>query len=329
MSWWTLGAEEEEEAAPVNTRPNRDDRGRGAGRGRGYTPYAGRGRGANAGRGARARPAADIPKQQEASTSEPESIFSALGRTVNQYLGVDNDDNTTKNTTGSAKYTNAPVRASRNASEAERRANEMADAMAWLNSPEAAAKAAADAEANSGSDNWWENEDEPLSAGIADDVSIFSNASDFKTSENVPDLMTMLRQKQDENAREREREESENERKRKLGKLRGSTRNARQQAKKMGEAVSWWKDTLAADSSTTEFVMDPLEDMKHVTEWWEANKDYVPVTDKAFNKKKKKAMKIRKALGHGHFDEMEEEKKARELKQALAWWQTQKPTYVV
>ena len=332
MSWWTLGPEEEEETAPVNTRPNRGDRGRGAGRGRGYTPYAGRGRGAGrTGANARARPApklSDIPRQSEASASgQPESIFSALGRTVNQYLGVDNDDNTTKNTTGSAKYTNAPVRASKNANEAERRSNEMADAMAWLSSPEAAAKAAAEAGAKTGSDNWWENEEG--SAGIADDVSIFSNASDFKTTDNVPDLMTMLRQKQDENARERERrEESENDRKRKLGKLRGSTRNARQQAKKMGEAVSWWKDTLSTDGSKTEVVMDPLHEMKLVTEWWEANKDYVPVTDKAFNKKKKKAMKIRKALGHVFLDEMEEEKKARELKEALNWWQSQKPTYI-
>merc|ERR1712176_1137109 len=98
----------------------------------------------------------------------------------------------TKNTTGSAKYTNAPIRARKNASEAERRANEMVDAMAWLNDPEAAATAAAEVDANTGSDNWWENEDEPSTAGIVDDVSIFSNASDFKTSDNVPDLMTML-----------------------------------------------------------------------------------------------------------------------------------------
>lgn len=326
MSWWTLGPEEED-TAPMNTRPNqggRGDRSRGAGRGRGrgYTPYAGRGRGTSS----RARPA---PRQSDTSGEEPESIFSALGRTVNQYLGVDNDDNTTKNTTGSVKYSNAPVRANRNANEAERRANEMVDAMAWLNSPEAAAKAASEADGNVPSDNWWENEDEPLSAGIADDVSIFSNASGFKTSDNVPDLMTMLRQKQDENARDRElQEESENQRKRKLGKLRGSTKNARQQARKMGEAVAWWKDTLNMDRSKTDVVMDPLEEMKHVTDWWIANKNYIPVTDKAFDKKKKKAMKIRKALGHAFLDELEEEKKARELKEALDWWQTQKPTHI-
>ena len=57
--------------------------------------------------------------------------------------------------------------------------------------------------------------------------------------------MTMLRQKQDENARERERqEESENKKKRKAEK---NTRNALRQAKKMGEALTWWKDTLNED----------------------------------------------------------------------------------
>merc|ERR1711933_554101 len=115
---------------------------------------------------------------------------------------------------------------------------------------EAAGTAAAEADANTGSDNWWENEDEPSTAGIVDDVSIFSNASDFKTSDNVPDLMTMLKQKQDENAKERERqEESENEKKRKVGKLHSSTRNARKQAQKMGEAVARWKDKYDEDKT--------------------------------------------------------------------------------
>lgn len=349
MSWWTLGPEEGDDAAPNNTPSNRGgraDRGRGAGRGRGrgrgYSPHAGRGRGNNNGRpSSGTRPRAppklsDIPRQSEDSvastayTEEPESIFTALGRTVNQYLGVENDDNTTKYTTGSAKYRNAPVRASKNATEAERRANEMVDAMAWLSSPEAAATAAAETEANIGSDNWWENEDEP-STGIWDDVSVFSNATEFKTSDNVPDLMTMLKQKQDENARERERqEESENEKKRKAGKLHVTTRNARKQAQKMGEAVAWWKDSYNRDaiSESVDVHIDPLEEMRNVTDWWGSNKDYVPITDDSFDKRKKKAMKIRKALGHANLSELKEEKKARELKEAINWWQTQKKSYI-
>merc|ERR1711933_700798 len=138
------------------------------------------------------------------------------------------------------------------------------DAMAWLNDPEAAATAAAEVDANTGSDNWWENEDEPSTAGIVDDVSIFSNASDFKTSDNVPDLMTMLKQKQDENARERERqEESENEKKRQVGKLHGNTKNARHQARKMREAVAWWKNKYDKDktNASVDMHMDPLEEM--------------------------------------------------------------------
>ena len=109
----------------------------------------------------------DIPRQREdsvattATNDEPESIFSTLGRTVNQYLGADNDDNTTKNTTGSAKYTNAPVKARQNANDAQLRANEMADAMAWLSSPAAAAAAAAkETTSTATSDNWWDKEDD-------------------------------------------------------------------------------------------------------------------------------------------------------------------------
>merc|ERR1711933_73972 len=50
-------------------------------------------------------------------------------------------------------------------------------------------------------------------------------------------------------------------------------------------------------------------------------------TDKAFDKKKKKAMKIRKVLNHVDLDEIEEEKKARELEEAVRWWQTHKNTH--
>merc|ERR1712176_914962 len=158
----------------------------------------------------------------------------------------------------------------------------------------------AETDANIGSDNWWENEDEP-STGIWDDVSVFSNATEFKTSDNVPDLMTMLKQKQDENAKERERqEEFENEKKRKAGKLHLATRNARKQAQKMGEAVAWWKDSYNRDTinESVDVHMNPLEEMRNVTDWWSSNKDYVPITDDSFDKRKKKAMKIHKVLGH-------------------------------
>ena len=320
MSWWTLGEEpEEEEAAPIApplVRGGRGGRGRGPGRGRG-------GRGRSSSRPKAPPQLSDIPRQAE-DEEEPESIFTTLGRTVNQYIGTDNDDNTTKNTTGSAKYTGAPVRARKNATDAELRANEMADAMAWLNSPEAAAVASADTTAGA-SDNWWEKDDD---ASAPDDVSVFSNATEFKTGDNTPDLMTMLKLKQEENAQEQERREDleKDKKRREAG---GSARNAKQQAKKMGDAVAKWNDTYDADGSksTVDVQMDPMEEMKQVTDWWGANKDYVPTSDKAFDETKKKAMKVRKALDHVIPAEQQAEKKARELEEAVKWWQNENTTY--
>jgi len=345
--WWTLGAAEEEgedsDSESISLPPNRggrDDHGRGygSGRGRGRSPHSGRGRGASAGRsGSHSRPRrppqlSDIPPQAEdsgapSSREEKESIFTSLGRTVNQYLGMeDDDDNTTKITTESAGYKNVDVKASNNASEAERRANEMSDAMAWMNTPDVADADAVEKSANTGGGNWWENEGEPSSVGIGDEISVVSNVTEFKAGGNSPDLMTMLKQKQDESAKERKRQEKSENEKRESSKLQASTSNARQRAQKMGEAVAWWKDTYEIDNANASFdvLMDPLEEMKHVTDWWGANKDYIPITDKSFNETKKKAMKVRKVLGHVVPAELGAEKKARELKEAIDWWQTQK-----
>jgi len=349
--WWTLGAAEEEgedsDSESISLPPNRggrDDHGRGygSGRGRGRSPHSGRGRGASAGRsGSHSRPRrppqlSDIPPQAEdsgasSSREEKESIFTSLGRTVNQYLGMeDDDDNTTKITTESAGYKNVDVKASNNASEAERRANEMSDAMAWMNTPDVADADAVEKSANTGGGNWWENEGEPSSVGIGDEISVVSNVTEFKAGGNSPDLMTMLKQKQDESAKERKRQEKSENEKRESSKLQASTSNARQRAQKMGEAVAWWKDTYEIDNANASFdvLMDPLEEMKHVTDWWGANKDYIPITDKSFNETKKKAMKVRKVLGHVVPAELGAEKKARELKEAIDWWQTQKTTYI-
>jgi hypothetical protein len=326
MSWWTLGEETEEnkeEVAPIAPpldRGGRGGRGRGPGRGRG-------GRGRSSSRPRAPPQLSDIPRETE-DDEEPESIFTTLGRTVNQYIGTDNDDNTTKNTTGSAKYTGAPVKARKNATDAERRANEMADAMAWLNSPEAAAVVAADT--TGASDNWWEKDDTTSAVEVSDDVSVFSNATEFKTGDNTPDLMTMLKLKQEENAQEQERrEELEKDKKRKGGNLQVTTRNAKQQAKKMGDAVAKWNDTYDADGfkTTVDDQMDPMEEMKQVTDWWGANKDYVPTSDESFDKTKKKAMKVRKALDHVIPAELQAEMKARELEEAVKWWQNENKTY--
>jgi hypothetical protein len=58
---------------------------------------------------------------------------------VNAFFGLTDDDQT-QNTTGSAKYpgmSSAPVKAPVNASEAQLRAQQMADAMNWLHNKEA------------------------------------------------------------------------------------------------------------------------------------------------------------------------------------------------
>jgi len=73
-------------------------------------------------------------KASTADGAKPDITLSVFIQIVNQYVGADND----------AKYTDAPVRARKNAVEAERRAKEMEDALSWLKSPEAAAKAAAE-----------------------------------------------------------------------------------------------------------------------------------------------------------------------------------------
>jgi len=161
----------------------------------------------------------DIPRQTEdnrASTAdgeEPDSIFSVLGRSVHQFPRVDED----------VMYAGASVM---NANQAERRSIEMVDAISWINSPEAAATDAIETDATEfktsdkvpelltvlkqnqakkmGDTNisvdietdadGWENEDKSFSVGITDDVSVFSNATEFETSDNVPDLTTMLKQ---------------------------------------------------------------------------------------------------------------------------------------
>eukprot|EP00536_Pseudo-nitzschia_multiseries_P019111 jgi/Psemu1/58958/gm1.58958_g len=322
--WWTLGPEEEEkDNEPVAPPPDRDEEVEVEAAPR-TTEEA-----------VRLAQLSDIPPQAEdskaSSTGEEESenIFTTLGRTVNQYLGMDDDDDTTKNTTDSVKYANVDVKARISVSQAERRAGEMEDAMGWVNDSDLAATPVLETSKKVGSDNWWEKGEETLSTGIGDVASSLRNMDDFKTGDNAPDLMTMLKKKQDKSAKERERQkESENEKGR-SNKLQAYTSNAQQRAQKMGEAVAWWKKEYDEENAKMSFdvVMDSLEEMKHVTDWWGANKDYIPITEKAFDETKKKAIKLRKALDHLPA-ELEAEKKARELSEAIDWWQTQDTIYV-
>jgi hypothetical protein len=206
MGWWSLGPEDDDSSAgssvdiPMLGRAGRNGRG---GRGRGVT--GGRvsiGRLAAAGRappsGARKNPTTGKIEHvvDNKPVESPSSLFTSIGRMVTTLAGV--DDDTTVASRQSAKYQTQPkgAKASKNADDAQRRANEMANAMAWLTSggaapeePETADAPAPGAGLFTGGDNWWEKDE---TSSVSDDVSLFSANTDFKT-QDVPDLMTMLK----------------------------------------------------------------------------------------------------------------------------------------
>ena len=148
MGWWSLGAEEEE----GNDTPQTTRRTTGAGRG----PAGGRGRGAGRGRGGRGIPT----RPATASPDEGPSLFTSIGRAVSNTIGGLDDDTST---VASAKYPGQKgAKAATNANEAQKRANEMANAMAWLTAPPAMDEEEAPTPGEgifTGGDNWWEQED--------------------------------------------------------------------------------------------------------------------------------------------------------------------------
>jgi len=89
-------------------------------------------------------------------------------------------------TLGTAKYpgqNGIPVEASNNATEAQRRANEMANAMAWLTNPSTTESSPTDVDLFKDSENWWESES---ISNTLDQSSLLSK------SEEMPDLMALL-----------------------------------------------------------------------------------------------------------------------------------------
>jgi hypothetical protein len=281
----------------------------------------GRGRGPPQGRGPPPRPPGDEP-------DDSPSLFTSIGRMVNTMVGVDDDQSV-----GTAQYPSAsgvPNRASNNADEAQRRANEMSNAMSWLTNPSAPAEeesAPAPVPGSglfTGEDNWWEKED---TSTISDEVSVFSNNTEFKT-EDMPDLMTMLRQTQEENAKKRESTEAKKPTK-KAPKVQLSTREAQDRTKNMAAAISWWKKTFEeAPEDEGKVKLVGVAEMKRVMDWWSAHQDYMPPSDKGFDQNKKKAMKVNKALGKYDHGELEIEKKAHELQNAVKWWQSEGKTHL-
>jgi len=263
------------------------------------------------------------------------SLFTSIGRMVSTLAGVDDET-----TVASAKYgagNKGGAKARTNAEEAQRRANEMANAMAWLTSgtqpePTPAPAPAPGAGLFTGGDNWWEKED---ASSAADDVSLFSAHTDFKTQE-VPDLMALLKQKQEENAK-------------KVAELTGDdqsifTRGLKQatgapvpgpaleRATRMQEAMQWWKKHYQnPDGSVASDAPESFEDvgeMKSIMDWWSTHPNYVPPQAKAYPKDKKKALAVQKALRRYGKPELAAEAKARELRDAVQWWSTQGQKHV-
>ena len=301
MGWWTLGTEEENDQAQETRRSTSGGRG-----GRGA---AGRGRGRGRGRGVPTR-ATDT----ELSDDGP-SLFTSIGLMVSNTVGGLDDTSTV----GTAKYPGQKPKTA-NADEAQRRANEMANAMAWLTQPAPdddepePAPAPGDGLFTGGA-NWWEQDDV---APVDDGVSVFSGGTDFKT-EAMPDLMSMLRAKQDENDKERERKEREERKAKKASKMQFSTKEAEARTKKMASAVDWWTNAYNADAADVQ--IDGAKEMRRVMDWWSAHQNYQPPSSDGFDKDKKNAMKVSRALEKYGRPELAAEQKAKELQDAVKWWQ--------
>eukprot|EP00980_Cylindrotheca_fusiformis_P013283 scaffold3375_cov153-Cylindrotheca_fusiformis.AAC.8 len=348
MSWWSLGAEEDEqmETPPppvVGRRPAAGGRGPARG-GAGRVPGGrGAGRGAATSRprspkgskkGKKGSPKSKKAKMVNLPDEEAPSLFTSIGRMMNAAVPAGDES-----TIGTAKYpskSGVPIRANTNANEAQRRANEMANAMAWLTNPAAAAAAAAEepepapgSDIFTGSDNWWEQDQ--ASTG-ADDISLFSNNTDFKTEE-MPDLMSLLRQRQEDTVKDTSKSSKKSSKKSKKAAPAAatpSTLEAEANAKRLGDTLKWWNETYqGADKVKGVSMIGDVDSMKTVIDWWAANKDYKPPSHKKYDKDTKKAMKVKKSLQKYQSGEMiAAEKKAKELEEAVRWWQNQGSSHV-
>lgn len=299
MAWWTLGTEDDESSTGSSVAP---PAGRGVTGGRVSTGrMAARGRGR--GRGAVKQKDGTI----KSSDAEDSSLFTTIGRMVNTLAGVDDET-----TVASAKYDAGKKKQATkaNADEAQRRADEMANAMAWLTAGEEAAAPAPGSGLFTGGDNWWEQDD---ASTTADDVSLFSGNTDFKT-QDMPDLMSMLKQKQEENQKAKLRghpfADDKSVASRGYKRVAGPAKEAVERASRMSDALQWWQQNEHQHSGKVQ-LEDPAE-MKKILDWWTANVDYVPPGAPGFDADKARAMKVRKILGG--------ELNAKELEEALSWW---------
>ena len=90
-------------------------------------------------------------------------------------------------------------------------------------------------------------------------MSIFSNNTDFKT-EDMPDLMTLLRARQEESAASPVATKSS----KKSKKLKGVTAEAVNRTKRMEDTLAWWNATYQRAEETK---LDDIESLKLVMDW--------------------------------------------------------------
>eukprot|EP00526_Cylindrotheca_closterium_P004198 CAMPEP_0113635072 /NCGR_PEP_ID=MMETSP0017_2-20120614/18273_1 /TAXON_ID=2856 /ORGANISM="Cylindrotheca closterium" /LENGTH=2343 /DNA_ID=CAMNT_0000545819 /DNA_START=71 /DNA_END=7102 /DNA_ORIENTATION=- /assembly_acc=CAM_ASM_000147 len=207
MGWWSLGPEDEETMEIPPTLTVRRVRG-GAGRvpgPRGKDHVASSGRKKTRTRSPRRSKQTKSPKKKRPRVigtpkeEEESNLFATIGRMVNStsnrryYASTTSDDLSTLG--GTAKYpgqNGIPIKALNNANEAQRRANEMANAMAWLTNPTATTTATTTAQESlsqaesdlfqENSENWWESCEE------ANDITPLA-----LEPEEMPDLMALLK----------------------------------------------------------------------------------------------------------------------------------------
>jgi hypothetical protein len=235
------------------------------------------------------------------------------------------DDDQTQNTTGSAKYgkSGLPLKASANAAKAQLNAQEMENELKWMNDP----TKEVDIAAGPGDDLWFEQ-------AQADDevsVSMFSARTELLNVGDDITILKLVKDKQDEKAKMKALEEES-------GKnivLKKSTKKAQLNAKQMGSMIEELKSSYVGSDLNLEGDddLDP-ESLKNDIAWLKANsRSYVPPSDKSFDKNKKKAMKVQKALGRVSKagvgkGVLKAEETARKLREAVEAFQKQGNQYI-
>jgi hypothetical protein len=334
MGWWSLSEEDEEMMdmpPPPPTRRARGGAGRvpggrgGAGRVPPERPTREKKRSSSPGKSKRKKsPEKKKSKVVIAAPEEEEpNLFASIGRMVG---GASQPRQASDaSTIGTAKYPGAngvPVKASSNANEATRRANEMANAMAWLTNPAAAAAAEEEPEPEAGADlfgddgNWWESE---LDAEADDDMSLFSNNSSLLT-EDMPDLMALLMHRQDETENEKKKAAKADARLNEYKKA----EQAKAEAKKKSEGKKKTENKKKAEAKK-----------KAAKKKAEAKKAAEKKTAKKVAKKAAKEQEIEEsesepAMEEDTYDPIaalapdddDEEPRTKELSDTLDWWST-------